>query len=164
MFAPYAVQDGKCLIRSIVQDQEFVRLCKVLDLEHLPNDPQFVNHAKRAANSGMLGPIVSAAFSIKSRDEWLKRLEEVDIPCAPSLTPAEVFDHPQIVENELIVEVDDPRVGKVKMMGIPLKLADAPGSIRRLAPDLGQHTDEILLEAGYDKARINQLRQRNIIA
>ncbi|GAI34709.1 unnamed protein product, partial [marine sediment metagenome] len=48
--------------------------------------------------------------------------------------------------------------------GIPLKLADAPGSIRRPAPDLGQHTDEILLEAGYDKARINQLRQKNIVA
>jgi len=68
-----------------------------------------------------------------------------------------------MVENGLIVEVDDPRVGRVKMMGIPLKLADAPGSIRRPAPDLGQHTDEILLEAGYDKAHISQLRQKNII-
>jgi len=105
-----------------------------------------------------------ATDSTKSRDEWLKLLEEADVPCAPILTPAEVFDHPQIVENELIVEVDDLRVGKVKMMGIPLKLADAPGSIRRPAPDLGQHTDEILLEAGYDKARINQLRQKNIVA
>jgi len=163
MFAPYAVQDGKWLIVIIVQDREFARLCKVLDLEHLANDPKFVNSAKRAENSEVLYPIVSAAFSTKSRDEWLKLLEEADVPCAPILTPAEVFDHPQMVENELIVEVDDPRVGKVKMMGIPLKLADAPGSIRRLAPDLGQHTDEILLEAGYDKAHINQLRQKNII-
>lgn len=57
-----------------------------------------------------------------ARDERLKLLEEADVPCAPIITPAEVFDHPQIVENELIVEVDDPRVGKVKMMGIPLSI------------------------------------------
>ena len=164
MYAPYVGQDGKWLIIIIVQDQEFVRLCQVLDLEHLPNDPNFVTHAKRAENSETLYPIVAAVFATKPRDEWIRLLEEADVPCAPILTPAEVFDHPQTVQNELIVEVDDPRVGKVKMMGIPLKIADAPGSIRRLAPDLGQHTDEILLAVGYNKAKIEQLRQNGVVA
>ena len=163
MYSPYRCRDGEYLIIVIVSDREFAGLCKVLDIEHLATDSAFLTHEKRAENSDTLYHILEGIFATKPRDEWMRLLEEADLPAAPILRPADVFYHPQMLENELIIEVDEPRAGKVRMMGIPVKISGAPAEVRTLAPDLGQHTDEVLIEIGYTKTQIGQLRQKGII-
>ena len=163
MYSPYRCQDGEYLSLVVVTDKEFAGLCRVLDIEHLAADPEFLTHEKRAENSDALYQILEGVFSTKPRDEWVMLLEEAGIPSAPILRPADVFDHPQVLENELIIEVDDPRAGKVRMMGIPVRLSDAPPQVRTLAPDLGQHTDEVLGEIGYTEEQRQLLRQEGVI-
>lgn len=162
-WAPYQCADGKWIIAIIFSDSEWPRYCKALGVEHLGNDPKYATVLKRAEESDTLYQVCTGIYSTKPRDEWLKILRAADIVCAPVLSPNDVFDHPQAIENDLIVEVDDPRIGKVKMVGIAAKLSQTPGDIRRLAPDLGQHTDEILSELGYLGEEINTLRQKGII-
>ncbi len=163
MFAPYVCMDDKWFILVVVSNKEWAALNQVLDLTHLTDDPRYSTALKRSENSSELFQILSGVFSTKPRDEWLQLLETAGVPCAPILKPEEVFDHPQMLENEFIIDVDDPRVGRMKMMGIPVRLSDAPGDIRMLAPDLGEHTDEVLLTLGYQKAAIETLRREKII-
>ena len=163
VYSPYRCQDDEFLSIVIVTDKQFTSLCKVLDIEHLATNPDFLTREKRAENSDALYHLLEGVFSTKPRDEWIRLLEEADIPAAPILQPADVFHHPQMLENELIIEVDDPRAGKLRMIGIPVRLSEAQAEVRTLAPDLGQHTDEVLTEIGYAKAQILQLRQKGII-
>ncbi len=163
MYSPYRCQDSEYLCIVIVTEKEFVGLCKVLDTEHLATNPDFLTHEKRAENSDTLYHILEGIFSTKPRDEWMRLLDEANLPAAPILRPEDVFYHPQMLENELIIEVDDPRAGKVRMVGFPVKLSDAPAEVRTMAPDLGQHTDEVLTETGYTKAQIEQLRRKGVI-
>ena len=75
----------------------------------------------------------------------------------------EVFDHPQITANDMFIRREHPEAGQVEMLDIPIRLSDTPGSIRRPAPTLGEHTEEVLLELGYNAARIQQLRKQKVI-
>jgi len=163
MFAPYACRDDKWLILVVVSNKEWAALARSLDIEHLTDDPSYTTAIKRSENSSELFQLLSGIFSTKPRDEWVELLEVAGVPSAPVLRPEEVFDNPQILENEFIIEADDPRVGRMKMMGIPVNLSDAPGSIRRLAPELGEHTEEVLLELGYKKEQVNALRREKVI-
>lgn len=163
MFAPYVCLDDRWLILAVVSSKEWRALNQALDLTHLTDDPRYATALKRSENSTELFQVLSGVFSTKPRDEWLAILETEGVPSAPVLTPEEVFDHPQMLENEIIIDVDDPRVGRMKMMGIPVRLSDAPGGIRTLAPELGEHTEEILLTLGYQKEAIGELRQEKIV-
>ena len=75
----------------------------------------------------------------------------------------EVFSDPHVVHRQMVVEVDDPKAGKVKQIGIPIKLSDTPGSIRNLSPMLGEHTSEILAEAGFTDQELERLRESKVI-
>jgi crotonobetainyl-CoA:carnitine CoA-transferase CaiB-like acyl-CoA transferase len=97
-------------------------------------------------------------FLTKTRDEWFDYLRQWDICVSRVLTVDEMASDPQLVARQMIVEVDDPRVGKVKQAGISVKLSETPGSIRSLSPATGQHTDEVLQGLGYAREEIDRLR------
>jgi crotonobetainyl-CoA:carnitine CoA-transferase CaiB-like acyl-CoA transferase len=102
----------------------------------------------------------SAAFKTKTTQEWLDILLPADIWCAPVYDYSDVEKDPQVAENEMIITYDHPVAGRVRAMGIPVKFTETPGTIRRHAPMLGEHSAEILHEVcGYDQTRINQLLQ-----
>jgi crotonobetainyl-CoA:carnitine CoA-transferase CaiB-like acyl-CoA transferase len=163
VYAPYRCQDNRYLVIVVLTDEQWSRLCKALDLSHLIAHPRFSTPLLRAEHSAELFPVLQAVFLTRPRDQWLELLEKEDVPCAPIITAEEVFRHPQILANEMIVEFDHPTVGRVKMMGIPIKLTQNPGEIRLPAPALGQHTEEVLRELGYSDPDIEALRGDGII-
>jgi crotonobetainyl-CoA:carnitine CoA-transferase CaiB-like acyl-CoA transferase len=163
VFAPYVCKDNKWFILVVVTNKEWAALTRALGIPHLAEDPKYVSALGRSENSDELFRILGGKFSTRPRQEWLNILDDEGVPSAPVLKPEEVFDDPQVLENEFIIEVDDPSVGRTKMLGIPVRLSDAPGSIRSPAPELGQHTGEVLLGLGYRKETIETLRQEKIV-
>ncbi|UCH87536.1 MAG: CoA transferase [Dehalococcoidia bacterium] len=127
----------------------WAKLCIALDKPELVADPRFenapwgvVNAPDREALYNIIAPILAE----KPRSYWLEHFERSDVPAAPVLTRAEFIDDPQVVHNGMRVELDDPTLGHTVQMGIPLKFARTPGSIREAAPLLGQHSEEVLRE------------------
>lgn len=102
-------------------------------------------------------------FSTKTRDEWLEFLRAADIPCAASGTVEEYLNDPQVIANGMVIEVEQPSIGLVRQMGIPVRLYDNLGKIKGPSPELGEHTTEILSNLGYTTQEIIELRNEGII-
>ncbi|MBW1819284.1 MAG: CoA transferase [Deltaproteobacteria bacterium] len=163
MFSPYICRDGKWFILVVVTNKEWVALSRTIGRADLSEKAGYGTALGRSANSDELFRILCEKFATRPRKEWLDLLDDAGVPNAPILKPAEVFENPQILQNEYIIEVDDPRVGPMKMLGIPVRLSDAPGSIRTLAPELGQHTSEVLAELGYGGNEVKTLRSNKVV-
>jgi crotonobetainyl-CoA:carnitine CoA-transferase CaiB-like acyl-CoA transferase len=102
-------------------------------------------------------------FLTRTRDEWFDFVADKDVLVGKVYTFDEVFNDPQVLHRQMVLEIDHPTLGKVKQLGIAIKLSETPGKVRSLAPIFGEHTEEILLELGYNKSQINELRKYNII-
>jgi formyl-CoA transferase len=163
LYSAYRCQDGQFLIMVVLNDQQFAGLCRALDLEHLIGHPGYSDNLKRARRSQELYGLIEGILSTRPRDQWLEILEQHDVPAAPVLERDEVFHHPQIQLNEMFATQVHPQAGWVEMFNIPIHLSETPGRLRRPAPQLGQHTEEVLRELGYDATRIRQLREQKVI-
>jgi len=106
---------------------------------------------------------LARVFRTKTRDEWVEIMRQKDTCVAPVYSIDEVIFDPQVLERDMVVEIDHPKLGKVKQLGIPVKLSETPGAIRRLPPRRGEHTEEILLELGYTRQDIDELRAKEAI-
>ena len=95
--------------------------------------------------------------------EWLQRLEQAGIPCGPINNYAQVFSDPQVLAQEMAVEVDHPALGRLHALGTPIKMSHTPLNPRRRAPLLGEHTDAVLRAAGVDAAELEELRASGAI-
>ncbi len=138
-------------------------VCRVLDVPELVDDPRFATPALRVRNRQALEARLEARFATATTATWIERLETAGVPAGPVLTYDQTFADPQVRHRQMVVEVDHPRAGRMKTLGIPVKLSATPGTIRRPAPVLGQHTDEVLRDLGYDAAAIADLRSRRIV-
>jgi crotonobetainyl-CoA:carnitine CoA-transferase CaiB-like acyl-CoA transferase len=133
------------------------RLLKVLGAEALNEDPRFSTNAGRLTNLPVLVELLSDYFRQRSTAEWLAQLEAIGVPAGPVLSIATVHAHPQTQARQMVVEVQHTHLGPVKTLGLPVKFSATPGSVRRGAPLLGEHTREILREYGYSEAEIEAL-------
>jgi crotonobetainyl-CoA:carnitine CoA-transferase CaiB-like acyl-CoA transferase len=160
----YQAGDGKWLILAALQSQRFWPfLCKALGIGQLENDSRFNSIESRKDNSAELVGILDKVFATSPRVEWINRLEEADIPCAPVNDYADLASDTQMLVNDYIVDFDHPTAGQVKLVGIPVRLSMTPGKIRMGAPEFGQHTEEVLLEiAGYSWDEIAELKSQEI--
>ena len=165
----YKTKDGRWLGLSFLGLKDnWHNLCRVLELEELEHDPKFDPYQQNRYNwSGVknpLVPILDRAFAKRTLAEWTTILNQLELPWAPVQNYAEVAADPQVVENEYIVDVNHPNVGPIKMIGIPVHLSETPGKVRNPAPELGQHTEEVLLDiCGYTWDEISSLREEQVI-
>jgi crotonobetainyl-CoA:carnitine CoA-transferase CaiB-like acyl-CoA transferase len=158
----------------------FIGVCQTKDEKYItfaPLEPQFWENLCRALGREDFIPYQWATgekkdevlkafqevFLTKNRDEWFSELIKKDIPVGKVYSLDEVFNDPQIIHRRMVEEVEHPKLGKVKQMGIPIKLSHTPGQIRNFAPLLGQHSSEIFKELGYNMEEIWEFRQRKII-
>jgi crotonobetainyl-CoA:carnitine CoA-transferase CaiB-like acyl-CoA transferase len=164
LWGMYKCNDGKWIACGMLQpDKKWSGFCKGLKIEYLEKDPRFENSQVRTLHTEELLPVIKEKFSSKSRDEWVEILSAQDCIVTPVNELPEVAKDPQVLANDYIVEVDDPRYGKVKVPGIPVQLSKTPGKVRAFAPELGQHTEEILIEVlGYTWDDIAKLREENV--
>ena len=163
--APYGLfraADGEVAIAPS-NDQFVRRLLAALGLEALLDEPDFATNDRRMANRDRLNGLINRVIGGQSVDHWIDRLNQAGVPCGRVMDLAEVFDDDQVADQEMVLAVDHPGHGTVRMTGFPVKMSADPCTIRYPAPDLGQHTDEVLAELGYDTARIAELRDAAII-
>ena len=108
--------------------------------------------------------IFDQIFATRPRDEWLKILMEADLPVAPVNRLSELTDDRQIMENDYIMDFDHPKLGKIKIPGYPIHFSKTNAKTKIAAPDLGQHTDDVLREiGGYSASEIKQFRAEDVI-
>ena len=138
-------------------------ICRVLGVPALVDDKRFATPPLRVKNRAALAELLQARFTTAGTAAWLERLEAAGVPAGPILDYGQVFADPHVRHREMAVEVEHPRAGRSRVLGIPVKLSSTPGSIRTPAPTLGQHTDEVLKELGYDAAAVANLKARNIV-
>jgi crotonobetainyl-CoA:carnitine CoA-transferase CaiB-like acyl-CoA transferase len=113
--------------------------------------------------SEILSTEIPRLFASKPRSFWLDKLREYDVCAIPVLRPGEAFSQPQAVHNEIVIEVEDPDLGQVAQVGVAARLASTPGTVRRPAPRVGEHTADILSELGYDIATVADYRRDGVV-
>jgi crotonobetainyl-CoA:carnitine CoA-transferase CaiB-like acyl-CoA transferase len=127
------------------------------------DDPRFGSWLLRLQNNQLLLPILEKRFADKTRAEWLEILAAHDIPAAPVKTVLEFMDDPAVQHHDMVHEYEHPEVGRLRLMGQPLVFTETPTRDPGPPPTLGQHTDQVLKEAGYDAEAIAALREKKIV-
>ena len=164
MVAPYQAfccADGFINVGA-ANDRTFARFAATLGHPEWTTDERFVTASTRVANRDILSALIEAVTCTASRDTWLGQLETAGVPCGPIFDYAEAFAHPQAEAREMSVTVPHPVMGDTRMIGTPLKLSATPLNPRRRAPMLGEHTDDVLLAAGYSPDEVEQLRASGV--
>ena len=144
--APYqlfATSDGYMTIGG-AQDSFWRGTCKILGCEHLLNDERFTSKADRVENNRPLVEELGKFFIQRTTKELREAFEAEGIPAGPVMDHVEVFNDPQTLHREMVVETEHSKLGKTKTIGVPVKLSDTPASIRKGAPLLGEHNQEVL--------------------
>jgi crotonobetainyl-CoA:carnitine CoA-transferase CaiB-like acyl-CoA transferase len=160
----YQAKDGKWFILAHLQpDRYWPNVCRALGMPELENDPRFHSIEARGENAKELIAIMDKKFATKTREEWFEIFERQGLIHTPVQTPTEVVDDPQAIANDYVTSFEHPVLGKTKMVGFPWDFSQTPASIRREAPELGQHTEEILLEMGYSWDDISKLKNEGAI-
>ncbi len=160
----YRCQDDRWIAIAHLQPERYwPKVCQALSLEELINDPRFNSIEARSKNAAALVAVFDERFALKPRHEWLGLLNQAGCICTPVQTPQEVTCDPQALANDYFVYMDHPEHGKTKMVGFPWDFSDTPAACRLPAPEFGQHTDEILLELGYNAVEIDSLRCDEVI-
>ena len=138
-------------------------MCQVLGLDYVLEDPRFTDHAQRPQLRKEVHSKVAEIMKAGSSDERLEQLYEADIPAGPILDREEVLVQPQVVENEMLMDLPHPKVGRTRMVATPLRFSATPAAVRHAAPQLGEHTAEILEHLGYTPEEIAALRNSEVV-
>jgi crotonobetainyl-CoA:carnitine CoA-transferase CaiB-like acyl-CoA transferase len=152
------------IVLGAASESIWKRLCPALKRAELADDPRFANNADRVENRQKLIPILSEIFMTQTTEHWVAALNQANVPCAPVQTIDQVFAAPQVLHRNMLVEVDHPTAGKVRMAGIPVKFSATPASVRLPPPLLGEHNDEVLSSWLEMKSEaIDQLKKKSVI-
>jgi len=154
----YETKDGKYISVGSVEPWFYANLCRLLGREDF-SEHQYAEGEKREE----IERYFTDVFRTRTRDQWLQVLRQLDTCVAPVYSPEEAVADPHLIAREMIVEVEHPTLGRARQIGSMIKLSDSAFRARTWSRRFGQHTDEILLEMGYDQARIDELRAAEIV-
>ncbi len=164
LYNHYKCKDGKWIVIAHLQpDRYWPDVCRAMGLEELEHDSRFNTIEARYENRRELVATFDNKFAEKTRDEWMKIFSPTKLIYTPVQSASEVFEDPQALANDYIIEVEHPVWGKIKMLGFPWAFHGTPAAVQREAPELGQHSEEILLELDYTWEEIAGLKERGAI-
>jgi formyl-CoA transferase len=159
----FKTADGYLVI-GVASEVIWKRFCQAIGRAELTDDARFANNSKRVENRAALIALLSEVFLQRNNETWFKSLTEAEVPCAPVQTVDQVFQAPQVLHRDMLLEVEHPTAGTVRMAGIPVKFSVTPASVRLPPPLLGEHNGEILKSwLGMSANTIDQLKRENVI-
>ena len=147
---------------SVHSNHFFAAFCELLGLGELASDPRYGTMSKRAEHAATLVPRVRAALATKTALEWEELFGE-RVPCAAVRPIEDMFDHPQVLSENLVTSIDHPTIGRYRTMTKPIAFADTPGPAPTAAPLQGQHSDEVLARFGFAASEIAALRETGAV-
>jgi crotonobetainyl-CoA:carnitine CoA-transferase CaiB-like acyl-CoA transferase len=164
LYLVYRCGDGRYINICPNNEGQITRTCEALGLVDILADPRMKDPDERHdVRDKVLHPALIELLATRPSQHWLDLLYEADVPCGPVLSRQEVFEEPQVLENEMLTTIKHPRAGRTTMVGVPFRLSETPGAIRRAAPLVGEHTEEILADLGYATEDVQRLRELGIV-
>ena len=162
-FEVFESADGYVVI-AIGNNELWRKFCEHVNHPELIDNERFHTNALRTENHESLFPILAEIMCRRTTDAWVEALEEVGVPCGPVNTVDKVANDPQVLARDMIAEVEHEVTGTVQIPGIPIKLSETPGQIDAPAPNLGEHTSEVLTGLlGLEAEEVNQLKQDEVL-
>jgi CoA:oxalate CoA-transferase len=163
--APYGMfrtEDGEVALAPS-QEQSYQRLLDALALAELRADPRFATNDLRVRNRAAINAAIEARLVTETTAHWIDTLNAAGVPCGRVMGLSEVFADPQVIDQEMVLSQEHPGHGTVRMLGFPIKFAEAPCALRRPTPEVGADTDAVLHELGYSAAEITALRDAGTV-
>ena len=163
--APYGAfptSDGFLLV-AVASDALWRRFCDAIKRRDLLEEPRFVTNALRCSNRDDLTEVLNSILSQNTAESWAARMDAAGVPCSPVNSIDTVLNLPQVAHRNMIVDVPRDDIPDLRLPGVAIKMSDTPGSVRTPPPDLGQHTDEVLVAAGFDKDAIERFRESGVV-
>ncbi|HET7343629.1 MAG TPA: CoA transferase [Methylomirabilota bacterium] len=157
-FQAFEALDGWVYV-AVWVDRLWGPFCAAIERPALAGEPRYATRADRRAHRDELGALLAPIFKTRTVADWMARLEAHDVLCAPVNRYADLPHDPQIVASGMLVEQEHPRAGRFRTLDTPIRFSLTPGTRRAPAPALGEHTDEVLGEAGMTKEDIAALRR-----
>ncbi|MCJ7744580.1 MAG: CoA transferase, partial [Dehalococcoidales bacterium] len=162
----YQTKDGKFITIGCLEPWLWANLCRAIGQEEFIPFSIIRDRYPRSADDQKVKEIhdyLKQLFLTRTRDEWFEFFRTKDVPIGKVYSLDEVFADPQVQHRRMVMELEHPTEGKVRQVGIAIKLSDTPGEVRSFPPLLGQHTDEILTGLGYSQQKIAELRREGVV-
>ena len=163
--APYetfTTSDGEIVI-AVGNDQIWQRFCPAIGLPELAADPRFATNKDRMANYDAMRPPIDRVFRTRSCAEWIRILNDAGVANGEVRDIGQMLNDPQLGARRMIETLMHPTVGATRVIGAPIKLSETSASVRTPPPVLGQHTDAVLAEIGYDAPAIADLKRHRVV-
>lgn len=161
-YQPFATADGYLML-AVGNDRLWQRFCDVIGEPEMATQPGYATSAERVVNREAVIDRIAAIMRKRTTEEWLRMLGEAGIPAGPINTVAQALTDPHVLAREMVVTLEHPTAGQVRVTGIPAKLLATPGAAQSAPPLLGEHTDEVLGSLGYSESDIARLREQGVI-
>jgi crotonobetainyl-CoA:carnitine CoA-transferase CaiB-like acyl-CoA transferase len=160
-YQPFPTRDGFVNV-AVGSEGLWHKFCEALETP-IATDPRFATNADRVRNREVLLEVLMPVFARRTTAAWVERLLRAGVPAGPIYRMNEVMDDAQVRHREMVVEVEHPRAGRVRVNGVPVKFSETPGGVVAPPPVLGEHSEAVLRELGCDAAELSALRRDGVI-
>ncbi|HEY7701252.1 MAG TPA: CoA transferase [Candidatus Limnocylindrales bacterium] len=161
-YETFATADGELAV-AVGSERQWPRFCEAIGLPALAADPRFATNGDRVDHRDALRPLIAERLATRPTADWTAALEDAEVPCGAVADLLDAFGSPEATALGMTAEVEHPALGVIRQAGIPLRFERTPGAIRTAPPLLGEHTDEVLGELGYDAPQIARLRGTAVV-